>query len=182
MTLNVVYVEDETRHWEFLKEAVAALNDRIPESSRVALTHARSPDELGGLLHVSVDVVLADVCYEDSAGKDVNRLDELIRTVTEWESHSRRGRPLPIIALTGKGKAYVEFCLKRRDSLYDIWDKGAASPEYRASRFSRLAAELSASAPGCTYPNACEPDACRCALAWARPRHGEALRFGIDGS
>lgn len=142
MALTVLYIEDETEHYEMLRDAMEELNQKVPKSSRVVLSPASNPDELARKISHSLDVILADVCYADVSGKEINRLDEIIKVVDDWESRSRRGRPLPVIALTGKGKNYVEFCLSRKDSLYDIWDKTAASPEYRAWRLSQLATEL----------------------------------------
>jgi hypothetical protein len=144
MTLRVLYIEDEIDHYELLKDAIEEQNQKIPVSSRVELDHALTPDKLSQMLDDSIDVILADVVFESAPGPDnnPNRLDEIIKTVDGWMSHSRRGRPLPVIALTGKGKRFVEFCLSRKESLYDIWDKAAASPEYRAWRLSQLAIEL----------------------------------------
>jgi len=159
MTLKVLYIEDETEHYELLKEAIEERNRQMPVSSRVELDHTLSPDNLGQILSDSLDVVLADVVFENSPGRDddPNRLDEIIMTVNNWMLRSRRGRPLPLIALTSKGKRFVEFCLSRKDSLYDIWDKTAASPEYRAWKLSQLAKELPRFRPdGLTQRLICE--------------------------
>jgi hypothetical protein len=139
---DVVYVEDDQEDWEKLSKAISERNKKA-KSTPLRISQARTPKKLTRLLSSGTRLVLADVYYPVKGAEDEPRLDEIIELVEEWSKKDGSGRMLPIIAYTGRGLEALEYCLDRKESLYDIWDKSTASPEYAAWRLSELSKELS---------------------------------------
>lgn len=137
MHLNVVYVDDEYEARKALDDAVEKHN-RSSTGAHIQLKLIKNPSELRQKLAESDELVLADVYYEDA-----DKLSEIIDIVWRSSTESRPGLPTPIIAYTGRGEDALNECLKRRDELFDIWDKSTAGPEYVTWRLSQVAVELS---------------------------------------
>ena len=151
MALHVLYIEDREGEFDLLKKVVDENNENLPIWSKVILSPVNHPSELPKALVQHPDVVLADVYFPSVDGpKEKDYLDEIIQHVKEWDGKSPHGFPTPVIAYTGKGRPVLENCLKRRGSLYDIWDKMSADVNYVAWRFQRLAAELPRYRPDAT--------------------------------
>lgn len=85
-------------------------------------------------------MVLSDVYFNDGNGT-TDQLDRIIEVVRTQAGN------VPIIAYTGRRDNTLDSCLKRKEKLYDIWDKNTASPAYIAWRVSELAATLSRNQP-----------------------------------
>jgi hypothetical protein len=147
MSFEILYVEDVQLDWKRLDKAV---KEQSKKGFPLSLQWAQTVEEVEHKLTLSTRLVLADVYFPESPSRDsdkVDKLDHIIRSVEEWSTKNGAGRPLPIIAYTSRGKAALEECLRRRRSLYDIWDKSSASPEYVAWRLSELAKEVSRTRP-----------------------------------
>lgn len=139
---DVIYVEDDQQDWDKLSKAIADRNKKA-KSTPLQIKWARTPEKLKRLLSSGTRLVLADVFYPVKGSDDEPRLDEIIECVKEWSDKDGSGRMLPIIAYTGRGPDALEYCLQRKESLYDVWDKSAASSEYAAWRLSEISKELS---------------------------------------
>jgi len=81
-----------------------------------------NPDLLSAELKNNYDLVLADCLFENPTGEEVPRLDDIIAITQKWSKTNRLDRPLPIIAYTRREKGSLDYCLGRRDALFDIWD------------------------------------------------------------
>lgn len=139
---NVLYVEDRDDAWARFEKAVSDHN-KDGNAERINPVRARGPEEVVEKLWLKIDIVLADVYFPVGKEEEKDRLDDIISSVKAWSAQNSAGRPIPIIAFTGWGEAALKDCLKRRDSLLDIWDKTTASPEYVTWRLSELSKELS---------------------------------------
>lgn len=145
MSFNILYVENDDKDWEPVALAVEELNGKLV-GEKLVIERARTPEELRRKLDLKFDVVLADVYYDDPRAEDgqdiADRIDDIIRFVEEWRFAQPEDRQLPVIAYTAWGEDALRRCLGMKDSLYDIWDKNTAIPEYVAWRLSRLAVEV----------------------------------------
>ena len=151
MALHVLYVEDREPEFDRLARVVGRLNEDLPVWSKVNLSYVKHPSELPAALSENPDVVLADVYFiSKETEEETDHLDEIIQHVKNWDSKSPYGFPTPVIAYTGKGPTILKKCLKRKESLYDIWSKMSADENYVAWRFQRLAAELTRHRPDAT--------------------------------
>jgi hypothetical protein len=146
MIFKVLYVEDDVLDAQALESAFAKTSTQS-DARALEIETISSPSKIDKKLDDSFDVVLADVHFRNAEGKEADCLDEIIRAVARWSSANGVTKPLPIIAYTGQGSAALEACLKRREKLYDIWDKSVADPAYVVWRFSQLALELSRKRP-----------------------------------
>jgi hypothetical protein len=152
MSFNILYVENRDRDWEPIEKAVADYNEKKKNSvERLLIERARTPEELNDKLGLRFDLILADVYFDDMEAditQDIDdRLDDIIKYVEDWRARQPLDRSLPIIAYTGMGPEALRSCLRRRHSLYDIWDKNTALPEYVAWRLSKLSIEVSRGRP-----------------------------------
>ncbi len=149
MSFKILYVEDHAPYAERVAKAISP--DPVgadkaagsPSESRpLSLKVIPKPEQLPEELKANYDLLLADLLFPDETGEEVNRLDDIIRFAQEWSKANQFERPLPIIAYTRREKGALDYCLQRRDALFDIWDKASASPPYAAWRLTRLAVEL----------------------------------------
>lgn len=150
MTINIIYVEDDQVERDELEEAIKLLNENNPDWRKIFLTTIDHPSKLEKYLDDNIDLVLADVCYEDQYGNQVNKLEEIIEIVRDWDKKSSRGCPVPIIACTNKGTEKLKFCLEKQDKLFDIWTKMTTFPEYVAWKFQKIEEELPRYRPDAT--------------------------------
>ena len=154
MPLHVVYVEDNEKDIHLLQNALELGNSNQPVWSKVCLTPVAHPSALPGALAKHPDVVLADVYYQPEGTsppvQETDHLDQIIQEVGKWDRTSPHGFPTPVIAYTSRGQTALKKCLERRETLYDIWDKLSAGPEYVTWRFQRLASELPRHRPDAT--------------------------------
>jgi hypothetical protein len=143
-TYDVVYVEDDPQDWKKLNKAVKDRN-KSAQSTPLRINWAQTPEKLEGLLSLSTRLVLADVFFpsNDPGGGEDERLYDIIKYVEGWCKKEGVSRLIPIIAYTGRGEEALEYCLKFKKELFDIWDKSSASPEYAAWRLSEISKELS---------------------------------------
>ena len=142
MSFKILHIEDNKDFAKKIEDAVVSSNQtgkRRPLELKTIFT----PEELSEALSADFDLILADLRFPDKDGIDRNRLDDIIRIVKAWNEANNRERLLPIIAYTRREGDALDYCLDRRQDLFDIWDKSAASPIYAAWRLSRLAVELS---------------------------------------
>lgn len=154
MNFEVLYVEDEADEWNLLNKAIKSRNTarkktKSAKGFNLSLKWAKDPSELGRELTLNTGLVLTDMVFPDpnaDAGER-NKLDDVIFAVEEWSKDQKYGSPLPIIALTGRGRKALDACLLRKNRLYDIWDKSSASMEYIAWRLFEIAKELSHTHP-----------------------------------
>ena len=167
MPLHVLYVEDTENDVKVLERELNLGNSSHPVWSKVRLTHITHPSGLHDALAEHPDVVLADVYYQPAGTSppvpETDHLDQIVHEVEKWDRGSPHGFPTPIIAYTGRGPTALKKCLERRETLYDIWDKLSAGPEYVMWRFQRLASELPRHRPDATIQKliaAMPPDAC----------------------
>src|SRR5262249_55425009 len=145
MNFEVLYVEDEAEEWNLLNKAIKARNaarkkTKSAKGFNILLKRAKDPDELNEELSLNTGLVLTDMVFPDpnaDAGER-NKLDDVIFAVEEWSKDHKYGSPLPIIALTSRGRKVLDECLLRKSRLYDIWDKSSASLEYIAWRLSEI--------------------------------------------
>ncbi len=144
MSFNILYVEDLEIDWEPVRRVIEEQKD--PWSESLCIERAKNPEEMKQKLGLRFDFVIADVYFRDSGGIEEDRLDDIIGIVGEW-SAAEGVRPLPIVAYTGKGNPALKDCLRRKDFLYDIWDKNTAGPEYIAWRLSQVAVAISRARP-----------------------------------
>jgi hypothetical protein len=143
MSFDILYVEDDHLDWKNLSESI---KESKSHRTQLVLKWVSDPRELERKLSLSTRLILADVYFpstSDPKSKKIDKLDQIITIVEEWNEKQGRGRPVPIIAYTSRGKKALENCLRRRKHLYDIWDKSSASPEYAAWRLFELSKELS---------------------------------------
>ena len=143
MSFDILYVEDDHLDWKNLSESI---KENKSHRTQLVLKWVSDPNELERKLSLSTRLILADVYFpttSDPKSKKIDKLDQIITIVEEWNEKQGRGRPVPIIAYTSRGKKALENCLRRRKHLYDIWDKSSASPEYAAWRLFELSKELS---------------------------------------
>ncbi len=154
MNFEILYVEDEPEEWTLLNKAIkernkARENSKLSKGFKLILKWARDPSELSKELTLNTGLVLTDMVFPDpsSDAGERDKLDDVIFAVEDWSKEHKYGSPLPIIALTGRGRKALERCLRRKSRLYDIWDKSSASMEYVAWRLSDYAKELSRSHP-----------------------------------
>jgi CheY-like chemotaxis protein len=147
MNFKILYVEDEADQAERVRKAVAEINTDRRTSRPVLIRIIRSPTQLYHALSDNYDLVLADVYFPDENGEPSDQLGLIIETTERWSADRKRTKALPIIAYTSRGKSALEACLKRRERLYDIWDKFSASPPYVAWRFNQLALEFARARP-----------------------------------
>lgn len=151
MIFHVLFVDDDSEPRADIKAAADAFNKEGRSTTRLEVTSVASPEEMSTSLRKDCDLVLADVVFKDpDTGHPVNRLKGIIDLVREWEQTENVDRPVPIIAYTGWGRAELKACLAFRDDLYDIWDKGTASPDYVAWRLAGIASDLSRGRPDTT--------------------------------
>jgi len=167
MSLHVLYVEDTETDVKLLEHVLNLGNSSQPVWSRVRLTHVLHPSGLPDALAEHPDVVLADVYYQPEGTSPpvpvTDHLNQIVHEVEKWDRGSPHGFPTPVIAYTGRGQTALKKCLERRGSLYDIWDKLSAGPEYVTWRFQRLASELPRHRPDATIQKliaAMRSDAC----------------------
>jgi hypothetical protein len=149
-----LYVEDQSDDWKDLNDALKK-RSKQDKSTPLSIKWAKDPKEVKSKLTLGTKLILADVYFpidseeisEDDGHlgevKTEDRLDEVIRNVQEWSKDQKILRPLPIIAYTSRGEHALERCLRKKGSLYDIWDKSSASTEYVAWRLTEIAKELS---------------------------------------
>lgn len=144
MELNVLYVENNARDWQSVEDAVNAYNNQTTPG-RINIWRASEPSEIPHKITHRTDVVIADLYYDDpEEGPDKKLcIDEIILSVNGWSDKQKLGRPIPIIAYTGKSRKGLDECLKRKEHLFDIWDKHVASPPYIIWRLSQLSDEIS---------------------------------------
>ncbi len=145
MSFNILYIENDINDVEKVEKAINKFNEESGFEI-LSLNSINTPDSLYKILNRSYDLVIADVYYDNpSTGvlDDIPRLDEIINIVNKWSKDMLLGRPIPIIAFTGKGKNVLKKCLENKDHLYDIWAKNAASPSYIAWKLSQLSQEFS---------------------------------------
>ena len=141
MIFHFIYVEDKKEDRRRMSDAVTRHN-LSSNSVKLEMTVAKSPEDLNDLLNKNIDLVLADVNFP-LHGEQVNRLDDIIHTVQAWVASDATHSPIPIISYTSYGESTLNACLKRKESLFDIWDKGSAFPTYVTWRLSSLAFDLS---------------------------------------
>jgi hypothetical protein len=152
MSFNVLFVEDTERDWQDIETAIAEVNKRSKEEAQdhpskwprfgdLRIDRARNPSQIEEKLDLRFDLVLADVYFANEAGVESNCLKTIIEIIRRYDK-KKGGRPMPIVAYTHRGKEALEECLEHWADLYDIWDKGMASPEYVAWRLGKLAEEL----------------------------------------
>ncbi len=146
MSFKILYIEDDHTDSSRVEREIANINAK-GASRPVLIKSITTPDLLATELDQQYDLVLADACYPDVNGVQTNRLDDIIQVVKAWSDSNQVERPLPIIAYTGRDKIALGYCLKRRDSFFDIWDKSSASPEYAAWRMTNIASEIARSRP-----------------------------------
>lgn len=156
MSFNILYVENDQKVWNAVQEAFQQHRATVP-SSRLQITWAETPEEMtslvGNSLPLQFDVILADVFFDNlKTGKrdSVDRLDDIISFVRQSDKDEHPEKPMPIIAYTGRGQRALDAVLRRKEYLYDVWDKSTASAEYVVWRLSRLAVEMSHSRPDVT--------------------------------
>jgi hypothetical protein len=139
MEFRFIYVDDEDSELQRIVDAALEYNEENPPV-RLVCQAARDPDALRHLLKEDVDLVLTDVYWGDPG---TNRLKEIIDIVKLASAQLGLSSGIPIVAFTCRGPAALRGCLEHQRDLFDIWDKGTASPAYVTWRLSQLAAELS---------------------------------------
>jgi len=142
MSFRILYVENTPRDFIDIETAVKHYNDKST-SERLTIIQAKDPEDLRDKLDFHFDIILADIYFNDPiTGKRdaIPRLEDIINYVDSWGNEQNGGRPLPIIAYSGR--ATLQECLSRKDLLYDIWDKNTTTPEYVVWRLSKLALEI----------------------------------------
>lgn len=155
MSFKILYVEDNTAYAKSVEKALSpkpadtekGADPRAAESRPLVIKVIQKPEQLPQELKANYDLLLADLLFPDGAGDEKNRLDDIIRFAQEWSEANKLERPLPIIAYTRREKGALDYCLQRRDALFDIWDKASASPPYAAWRLTRLAVEVARMRP-----------------------------------
>src|ERR1043166_2538213 len=142
MNLNLIYVEDVNRDYERIEKAIDAHNKQGGDI-QLSMTRAKFPEDVAPLLHLDTDLILADVFFDKSkrGTAPINRIEDIVKIVRQWEEKYGIPRPIPIVAYTGWSDSLKEL-LEHRKQLFDIWDKSTASPEYVAWRLSELAITL----------------------------------------
>lgn len=106
MSFNVLYIEDTKNDADDLQSAVEEVN-ASRGSEILSLIPMEKPDSLYEALNSDVDLVLADVYFDK-----VDRLDDIIRDVSNWNRRSST-KPIPIIAYTSWSVAALRSCLER---------------------------------------------------------------------
>lgn len=145
MSFNILYVEDENRDYDDFSDAIKEYNNNLGYN-KLYVERVSSPDDILNVLGVHTDLILADVFYpgsESGEANEVDRLDDVILHVEQWSEKFNKRRKLPIIAYTGRSKKFFDTVLRRKKSLYDIWDKNTASPHYIVWRIGELSSDLS---------------------------------------
>lgn len=142
MNLNFIYVEDANPDYERIERAINAHNTQ-DGGIQLVMSRAPFPEDISSSLHPGIDLILADVFFDRSGRQahPVNRLEDIIKSVRNWEKENGMPRPIPIVAYTGWSDS-LKGLLANRKELFDIWDKSAASPEYVAWRLSELTIAL----------------------------------------
>lgn len=147
MSFNVLYVEDDATDWDLINRQIIAYNSkRSPESERISIEWANSPSQMKQLLKPDTNLILTDVFFRDTKNKNINKLNAIIKCINEWAKTNKTDKTIPIIAYTG-GPDGLNACLKLKRSLYDIWNKDSATPEYVAWRLSIISDKLSRFGP-----------------------------------
>lgn len=142
MIFKILHIEDAE---DFANLVECALEEKNKERSRrcFRIDTIKYPDELIQELDNRYDLILADVCFFDEVSEEqVDRLDEILNKVEQWNRLNKYEKPLPVIAYTTRQKTSLLRVLENSSRLYDIWDKTSASPDYVAWRITQIATDI----------------------------------------